>query len=518
MKKLLVIHPFLFSIFPILFLYSHNIEQLSFSEPLVPTVIVLCFTLLLVLLSRRILKDSQKAGIFVSIFLVLFFSYGHAYDMIAGFQIDGFKIGRHRYLLLSWGILFAFGAYLTMKTHKDLRTSTIILNIVAFSLVVISIINIGVYKFKTKYTWQGRETTAADLVDTSTLDSGDASRFRDIYYIILDGYASSRTLKEIYNFDNTEFGHYLTGKGFHIASESRSNYALTFLSLASSLNMEYVNYLTDMVELEKKDRTVPYQMIENSKVMNFLKFKGYKFIHFSSGWGATNYNKYADLNIQCGKFHGIGNEFLMMLIKTTMLRPFQSYLIGDDARARVLCTFSELAELHRIKGPKFVFAHVISPHPPYVFGANGEPTPETDLKMSGYVWGQKENYLNQLIFVSKKVERLVDEILSRSEVPPIIILQADHGTASTFTHPDSDGWERPTEKMLRERTRIFNAYYLPLDGNKLLYDSVTPVNTFRLIFNFYFNTDYELLDDLIYYSTYENPYKLVNVTDKVKYD
>ena len=105
---------------------------------------------------------------------------------------------------------------------------------------------------------------------------------------------------------------------------------------------------------------------------------------------------------------------------------------------------------------------------------------------------------------------LVDEILSKSDVPPIVILQADHGPASTF---GSDGWARPTENMLRERTSIFNAYYLPQGGSDLLYNSITPVNTFRLIFNRYFKTNYDLLNDKIYFSDYEQPYKLIDVTD-----
>lgn len=505
MKKPLIIHPFLFAIFPILFFFSHNIEELSFSETLVPTVIMLGFTLLLVLLSRWILSDNQKAGLFVSIFLVLFFSYGHAYDVIQGWQIDGFAIGRHRYLLFTWGMLFACGAYLAIWTRKDLHNFMNFLNIVAASLVMISLINIGAYEFKTRVAWQ--ENRSVETRELNAIDLEETDGLHDIYYIILDGYASLSTLKEIYGYNNREFTDYLTEKGFYIASESRSNYVTTFLSLASSLNMEYVNYLTDMVGIESKDRTVPYQMIKDNKVMNFLKLKGYKFIHFSSGWGATDYNKYADLNIQCSRV----NEFLMVLIQTTMLSPFENYLIGDDARVRVLYTFSKLAETHRIKGPKFVFAHINSPHPPYLFGANGEPIPEAKLKMSGDVWEQKENYLNQLIFVSKKVKLLVDEILSRSEIPPIIILQADHGSASTFSD-----WEYPTEEFLKERMTIFNAYYLPGGGNEILYSYITPVNTFRLIFNFYFSTDYKLLKDQSYFSSYEFPYKFTDVTDEVK--
>jgi len=514
LKKSLVIHSFLFAITPILFLFSHNVEQVSLSEMFLPSAIVLGFTLLLVLLSRLIFRDIKKAAILISISLVLFFSYGHIYDLITDWHINSFTIGRHRYLMLAWGFLFTCSAYLTIRTRRDLHNVTTTLNIVALSLVVIPLLNIGVYELKTKNTWQDT-SKSMEGSETTTTNPGNGSAFRDIYYIILDGYASSATLKEVYGYDNQNFIDYLISKDFYIASKSRSNYAITFLSLASSLNMKYVNYLTDMVGIESIDRTLPYQMIEDSKVMNVLKLTGYKFIHFSSGWGATDRNRYADLDIHCG----MGNEFLMVLIQTTMLNPFERYFafIKGDARKRILCTFSELAKVHRIEGPKFVFAHINSPHPPYLFGANGEPVPDAKLKMSGSVWKQKEKYLNQLIFVNKKVEMIVDEILIKSESFPIIILQSDHGPASTFTDPDSGGWERPTENMLRERTRIFNAYYLPSGGDHLLYDSMTPVNTFRLIFNFYFNTTYELLNGRTYYSTYTRPYEFINVTDKVKY-
>ena len=513
MKKSFVIHPFLFAIFPILFLYSDNIEQVSFSEILLPSAFALGFTILLVLFSLLILRNSNKAGIIASIFLVLFFSYGRAHGVMQEWQIGGFAIGRHRHLLLGWGMLFICGAYFILKTRNNLRNFTNILNAVAISLVLISLINIGVYEFKTKSTWQDNDNSMEGRATTTT-DSGDASTLRDIYYIILDGYAPSRTLEEIYDFDNGTFDECLTSRGFYIADESYSNYATTFLSLASSLNIEYINYLVNEVGVESIDRRVPYQMIRDSKAMNFLRSRGYKFIHFSSGWGATDHNKYADLQIKCGR----GNEFLMVLSQTTMLKSLDRFFIVNDERERVLCTYSKLAEVHEIEEPKFVFAHINCPLPPYLFGADGEPVPEVKLKMSGDVWEQKENYLNQLVFTNKKVEMLVDVILSESGDSPIIILQADHGTASTFSHPDSGGWESPTDDMLRERMRIFNAYYLPQGGKDLLYDAISPVNTFRVIFNFYFNTNYELLNDLSYYSTYERPYEFINVTDKVKYD
>lgn len=511
MKRLLIIHPFLFAIYPIFFLFSYNIEQISLSEIFIPSAIVLGFTLLLLLLSGLIFRDDKKAAIIVSIFLILFFSYGHIYDLIMHWHIGSFRIGKHRYLLLNWGMLFISAAYFIMKTGNNLHTFTKILDIVALSLVVISIINTGMYEFKTKKTWQDNSKSMGGSEVTATV-LGNASALRNIYYIILDGYASSGTLKEVYDYDNQNFINYLIAKGFYVASKSRSNYAMTSLSLASSLNMKYVNYLTNMLGIGSKDQTIVYQMTRDSEVMNFLKSKGYMFVHFGSGWGPTDRNRYSDLD-----FHGnISNEFQMILIQTTMLIAFERYFgfIRNPARNKVLFTFSKLSEVYKIKRPIFVFAHINSPHPPYYFGANGEPVPEAKLKMSGHVWADKKNYLNQLIFINKKVEMLIDEILLRSEFPPIIILQADHGTSSTLYKADSgEEWEHPTENMIRERMTIFNAYYLPSGGNELLYNSITPVNTFRLIFDFYFGTNYGLLDDQSYYSPYYRPYEFINATD-----
>ena len=517
MKKPFIIHPFLFAIFPILFLFSHNVDQVSYSELLLPSAIVLGFTLLLILLSRSIFKDNNKSGIIISLFIILFFSYGHIHDLMwthltstLGRNVQ--VVGEKKYLSIAWGLLFIYGAYLTRRTRRNLHNFTNTLNIVALLLVVISLLTIGVYKFKTIATLKDRKSTEERVTNTIDLDNTAAPR--DIYYIILDMYASSSTLKELYDYDNQAFIDYLTAKGFYVASKSRSNYPMTSLSLASSLNMEYVNYLTDMVGIESKDYAVPYQMIKNSKVMNFLKSKGYKFIHFSSsGFGPTDHNRYADLDVHCSTL----NEFQMMLIQTTVMDAFFS--LKNIRKRAVLCTFSKLAEVYKIEGPIFVFAHIDSPHKPFLFGANGEPVTIVKLKEKGRKFVTynpdlyKKNYLNQLIFISKKVEMLIDEILSRSEVPPIIILQADHGPQLTFT----DGWEHPTKNMLRERTTIFNAYYLPPDGNKLLYDSITPVNTFRVVFDFYFHTNYGLLGDQSYYSTYARPYEFINVTDIEKY-
>jgi hypothetical protein len=323
------------------------------------------------------------------------------------------------------------------------------------------------------------------------------------------------TLEHVYGYDNTDFANYLRERGFFIASKSTSNYALTFLSLASSLNMEYVNYLRETVGPESQDRAVPYHMIQDSNVVRFLKSKGYKFVHFPSGWSGTDHNPHADLEVE----RRMGSEFTTVLVQTTLLRVLESKFVGETARGRVLFPFSALpGVVEGIGEPCFAFAHILIPHPPYLFNATGEPVSSGNLKLTGDVWRQKEDYLNQLVFTNTQVRMLVGQILSTADVPPVIVLQADHGPASTF-YPAGAGdewWDNPTDVMLEERMSIFNAYYLPPDKRHLLYDSISPVNTFRVILNTYFDTDYELLNDQNYYSNYTRPYQFMDVTTQVR--
>jgi len=511
MKKQFVIHPFLFAVFHILHLWLHNIDEVPFSDISIVIGSVLSITAILLLLFTVILKDIKKAGVVVSILLIAFFSYGHFYNIINELKIIGFAIGRHRFLVPIWCILIICSGYFVcfrIQKNRYFGHITFFLNTIAVLLVVMPLINISVYVSKNRVPWEHTKGIMNyDARVISTKDVGDT--LPDIYYIILDGYASSSTLETIYNYDNREFTNYLERKGFFIASKSRSNYTMTFLSLASSLNMEYVNYLNNEIGADRKDRRLPYQIIKKSKVMSFLKSKGYKCINFSSGWGPTNYNNHADINL-CGR----RSELSFLLIQSTMLAPLERLFI-NDAKEKILCTFSKLAEIHKIEGPKFIFAHITCPHPPFIFGRNGEVVTGTQYDLGNNDWAQKEKYLSQLSFISEKTKAVVDELLSKSKGPPIIILQADHGPAATFYPPYECGWDHPTEINFRERLTILNAYYLPSGGNSLLYDTISPVNTFRVILNYYFHTNYKLLDDKSYYSNYEKPYLFSDVTSRI---
>ncbi|MCH7883537.1 sulfatase-like hydrolase/transferase [Patescibacteria group bacterium] len=495
MKKPLILHPFLFAIFPILFLFVHNRGWITdYSEIILPLAAVLGATVLLFFLLTIILKDSKKAGIIVSLFVILFFFYGHLYEMAYARSIELFPFGRHRYLLPTFGLLFVLGTYFSIRTRKSLRALTNILNVTAFSLVLIPLINLGLYETGSKTVL---EKTRQDN-EINTISKIPAER-PDIYYIILDTYAGSKTLKDIFGYDNSEFTNFLTQKGFYIADKSLSNYGGTTLSLPSSLNMEYLDDALVKDGKPKPENVI--SLIRNNRVLQFLKSKGYTTVNLGHWWEPTSYNEYADINFQGGRY---ASEFSRLFLRTTALAPFIQSFLASKTRDGILNMFDILAEIpQKVESPKFVFVHFLAPHSPFVIGANGEEVVKpVDLNKKELGEWKKNAYLNQLIFINKKIKEVINAILEQSKAPPIILIQSDHG---------------PGEAAFRN----FSSYYLPGDGKEILYDSITPVNSFRLIFNHYFNASYELLPDRAYEiveSDMKDSYKFIDVTDQVKYD
>lgn len=510
-----VVHPFLIGVNPLLFLYAHNIHILPFSQVLLPAAVTLGTTLVLLLAAGNILKDFHKAGILVSLFLLLFFSYGYVYEAVGGLEASR-SFFRHRVLLLMWLVFMGGGSYLIIRARSTLRPLTRILNTAGLFLVATQLVSIAFFELGKKPSASNERAGSSTWPQISVERGGITQTYPDIYYIILDEYAEASTLRNIYGYDNDDFLSYLRAKGFYVVPNARSNYANTFLSLASSLNMQHLHDVAGHVGVDVKDRAPAYDLIRDNRTVRFLKARGYKYIHFGSGWTGTDRNSLADVNFQYGlKFQfGVGNELLFGLVRTSLLQPFAQTL-RRDPRNRLLGTFAKLAELRDMDGPKFVFAHMLIPHPPYLFAADGEPLPDTNPEMDAGK-NDKDKYLNQLIFANRKIKDLLDEILANTHTPPVIVIQSDHGPSSTFNRSGLEDPGEVTDTMLDERMTILNAYYLPGGGRELLYESITPVNTFCIVFRFYFSANCSKQIDESYYSNYHHPYRFMNVTPRIR--
>ena len=159
----------------------------------------------------------------------------------------------------------------------------------------------------------------------------------------------------------------------------------------------------------------------------------------------------------------------------------------------VLAAFDNLSALPETDSPKFVFSHIVALHgPTYLFGPDGEPrgadVPYTLLEDSNTPPTGRDKYRDQAVFVSKRVKETVQAILESSETPPVIILQADHGSNEVPGTP--------------QHVAIFNAILVRPECRDLLYPTMTPVNTFRVVFNCYFDAGLPIVRDEVFWSNW----------------
>lgn len=505
MRRLLILHPLFFALAPILFVASVNQGAVSWPSVRVPLVVALVVAFLIFMLLGTALRNILKASILVSSFLILFFAYGHVYELVRYITIAGVEVGRHRILTPLWFLLLLGIAFVTVRARSDLINATKVFFVVGVVMLTLPLLQLSAH-FLLMAGGRTLPNGGAPLVHDGAQEVEVGSK-PDIYFIIPDSYAGQDALRDIYGYDNGEFVNALEARGFSIARRSTSNYASTVVSLPATLNMEYVNYFTELIGADSKDPSLPDQLVSNSKVLDFFKGQGYTFINFCSGADPTDFMRRADLNIQCGRI----NEFTSILLGTSMLNPFVVKFLHQH-RHRILCTFERLGEIAGIKGPKFVLAHMAIPHFPIVFGPNGEKYDEVSFNLHGddVLEDRKGKFIGQLIYTNKRLLSLVDSILAKSAEEPIIIIQADHGPMMSAI---GEAWKEPTREMIREKHSILNAMYLPYGTMAAFYDTITPVNTFRVILSAYFGQDFGLLEDRNYYSYDFTPYNFTDITD-----
>jgi len=334
------------------------------------------------------------------------------------------------------------------------------------------------------------------------------SELPDVYYILLDEYGRDDVLKQVYNFDNSSFSKTLEQKGFYIARESHSNYGRTLFSLASLLSMEYINYLGDQEGHDSRNYAPLISKIRNNRVLAVFKDLGYTTIHIDSANPPTDTSDQADFVISAKSV----SEFKLILIDFTMLKAFFEQNEIRRWQFHYHYSFEKIANVAKNDQPTYVFAHIMLPHPPFVFTQDGGIPEDYQLKMKMDRFLPPDDkyhqlYQNQLVYTNNLVLKLVDQILTNSKSKPIIIIQSDHGSWPKIP------WEN-NHSFVSERFAIFNAFHLPKEGKKKLYPSISSVNTFRLIFDYYFKIPVPLLPDKHYYShPYDSPYLFSDITD-----
>jgi hypothetical protein len=170
--------------------------------------------------------------------------------------------------------------------------------------------------------------------------------------------------------------------------------------------------------------------------------------------------------------------------------------------------FERLGELASKQQPTFVLAHLVLPHEPFLYHADCTPR-EPYYPAKAGIMGDREatqGYLDQITCANRKLAALVDTILVRSQHPPVILLQSDHGHGRIGRHPALEFVKRD---RVDERMAAFAAYLLPGVEADQIADSITPVNAMRVLLAHYFGADLPPLPDVSYWSSEDKPLQFV---------
>jgi hypothetical protein len=497
-----VLHPFGFTIFPILLLVAHNTtDDIALWDVLLPLLLALTVTAALLVLLWLAFRDPHTAGFLTSCLALLFFSFGHVNRALDPNAIGG---SEER---LFWGyvLLAVFLVLLTIRFRHRFARLTPGLNLIAGVLVVMNVVPIALAG-----PHAGAGEVGADVHLTAPAHP------RDVYYIIFDRYADEVTLRDRYRYDNAPFLTSLGDRGFHVVLDAVANYPKTAHSLASSLNMSFLDGLVREQGTDSDDWGPIYAGLNDSRVARGLTSIGYTYDHVGSWWAPTNEDPSADLNYVYGR-----GEFAQTLIDTTIW-PTLSGAVHLSERAsagliqyrRVGFQFDALNEIALDPRPTFTFAHFTLPHPPYVFDAEG------NYVVSGQFGGGPDPaYVEQLRYTNDRILQMIDSLLAGpEETDPVVVIQSDEGPHPVRFQNDEDAmvWPEATDTELGEKFRILNAVYLPGEGADAELGSFTPVNTFRIIFDRYFGADLPLLPDRSWvYRDTEHPYQLTEITDRL---
>lgn len=502
--KLLILHPFLFAIYPPLFLLEHNLHELEPIEGLRAILISLIVSAFIFIVLRLLLKNWQRAALVTTVFMVMFYAYGHVRTLIPGVMVGGVPIYAHRYTFPVWIVITLLLMWLVGWKVKKPGEITPYLNILGLVLIVTVVIQGALYVFQFGRGLSAKTQEKLQELGISTvtekLNPPPKEEMRDIYYIILDGYSRNDIILNEYGYDNSDFTEALKDRGFYVADCSSSNYDYTVFSLSSSLDLNYVPPIGEHL-LKGHDWRDFAEYFRYNVVRNTLIELGYKTVAFDTGGEWTlvkNSDYFISLRIKTSVFEilkGGVSEFEDLLMDTTLLARRNTVIkwitgvdpsITKEARglevekgippalypehyARIKNNLLKLQEIPSLPGKKFVYAHMTSTHRPFFFNQNGEFSPTFST----------EGYIDSTIYTNKIVLDAIDKILAETGPDPIIIIQGDHSRTGS-----------------KDPFGILNAYYLPDGGSDLLYPTISPVNSFRVIFNYYFGADFPLIEDI----------------------
>ncbi len=468
----LVLLYFFACLFSKIFIYKLTINRLDL-------LYIVCFYTAVFFIAKyffaRLIRNRVNADLLLTVFLfpVLFFTTV-ADVFLRWLHLDKILSLLHLHqntaVIVIFIIFFFIACIILSRSDVKLQRVAQFVSLYIMGLLIFKVFETAFYRSNHVSLQNNMQVSAKPVINSAP----------DIYYIIMDCYTGNGERK----YDNSNFTNELKRKGFYVADSSRSNYNFTRSSLASSLNGSYLNVKND-AKYSTADVDTILHAIKNNQVVSFLKKLNYQFLFYTifdiENWKGNDIENADDdtfLKIVLGPFYTPLSDRINKRKEPGIKKSFYDY----NSRSFYLLDSLSNTENHN---NHFFLIHSLATHAPFVMDPDGKFTGSITYE------ARKQAYLQEVQYANKRLLAFVDKILSAKGPKPVIIIQGDHGS-----HLND----------LDETSTILNCYYFPGQDYHLLYPSISPVNTFRVVFNQFFNAGVPELADSSYHVFYGSLY------------
>ena len=371
MLKRFAVYPILFVIYIIVAPLVANLTLFDPYQAVRPLVFLFSITLLSIGILFAIFKDWQYAGYFTFLWLVFFFAFGHICRLLQALLPNHPDLNQPAIVLL-WAVLLVLLSIRLFWKRLGCASWVSLLLTITLLVALIGQVAVGFARILP----EGEAPSQSSQPVTSHVRNDpihlDCTARPDIYHIFLDGYGRQDILENFYRVDQSAFLAYLASRGFYTAQQSHANYTQTIYSIPSALSFDYPQPEPAGVS----GSTHFLQLMVDNRIMQLLEQCCYKTIALESGFFYTDHLK-TDLILS----DGIGlSEFENLLLANTpfgvLEQAFNLKVVENSYpghRRRVLNSFKNLAAISLMEESTYTFAHVLSPHPPFVFDSQGNP-------------------------------------------------------------------------------------------------------------------------------------------------
>jgi hypothetical protein len=491
------------------FLWSQNLGETWPGDVVAPLAFLVAAAGVVTWLAGRLVGDARRAALVVTPAILGLLLYGHVATILRPLDV------RVAIQQVGW-VALVFVAAVAAVRLPPARIEAIdrLLTSVGVVLVVVTFVAIVPSEIGSA----GHRAPAPGGRSPAT--HTDAPR-RDVYHLVFDRYGSDRSLMLAYGLRN-DLTPWLRERGFTVLADSHANYVRTGLSLSTTLGMQHLGDLLPDQPPASSDLRPIYEAMDGPFVARQFQALGYRHVHVGSGWEPERQDPTADVNFVMPGPSDFESALYDASAAPALLRRLGLSRASSSARdAHVADTSFSLDTLDTVdaeRGPKFVFAHVLLPHPPYVYDRDGRVMTGAETAALSV----PERFERQVGYTNSRIRALVDRLLAAPEERrPIILVQADEGPWPRAYAANIRGydWSTASPDDLEIKFGILNAWYVPGEADLDLDPAMTAINTYPVLFGRYFGLDHPLLPERIHASRdWYHPYDLTDVTDRLPRD